>query len=151
MMPCVILASQPRDDAPAGDVEAFRDEYFDFVPGTHRSRPVAVHLRDAGDQDGGNGSGIEPGGAAMNPAIGTLGKSVWDFAAYPENANRDVRFPRPMRFELCLLFNDIGQAHNFLAQEEAGARICRIFHFVEIVALSTPAYAPMPGKAAVYA
>ena len=152
MIPCVILASTPRTGSQhAEDLAAFKREYYDFLPGPIRSEPLRVQLRDHDDQDGGNGTGREPAGAPMNPAIGSLGKTIWDFAAHPANANRDVRFPKPLRFELCLFFNDIGQAHRFLTQEDSGQRVRRIFEYVEIVALSTPAFAPMPGKAPIYA
>lgn len=159
MMPCVLLASQKRPDATDADEKEFRKEWADFVPGPFRLEPLAITLKDCDDQDGGNGTGREgiESGTVVKPCVGQLRKAVWDFAAYPgsdlaeaERPPRDVRFPASMRFELCVLFHDINQALHFVHVEAAGQRLKRLFVFVEIVALGSPAFAPMMGKAALY-
>lgn len=161
MIPCVVLASQKKRNVPREELEAFNMDYFDFLPGQVRAEPQPLYLHDPDDQDGGNGSGLEPAGesrrlARMDPSISSLRKTFWDFlvtlkkSSPPARTDRDKRFPPPMRFEVCLLFNDVGQAQHFLARESAGQRLCRIFQFVELVALSAPAFSAMPGKAQEY-
>lgn len=145
MIPCVILASTLRSGVAQADLDAFSHEYYDFVPGQLRVQPLELVLHDKDDQDGGNGSGAEAGGGGMHPAIGSRGKAFWDFQTHPDDPNRDVAFPPDLRFELCLYFQDIGQAAAFLKSHSAGQRLGRLFTYVQIVSLSAAAFLP-PGS-----
>lgn len=148
MIPCVVLASTVRADASQQDLQALRNEYHDFLKGPIRSAPISVRLCDPDDQDGGNGSGLEPGGAPMLPEIATLGKAFYDFPVHPVTEDRDAKYPPMLRFELCLRFDDLAYAATFLNAHEAGQRLGRIFKYVEIVALSTPAFGAPYGSGA---
>ncbi|MEO7741563.1 MAG: hypothetical protein ABIR98_01325 [Usitatibacter sp.] len=140
MIPCVLLASVPKKKLSKADKDAFERGYYDFLAGAIRSQPYDVILHAAGDQDGGNGGGGEPGGAPMKPSIGELGKTFWDFKYYPTEGKQEDKFPVQLRFELCLQFQDIGYAAAFLTRHSAGILLSRMFTFVQIVALSTPTF-----------
>jgi hypothetical protein len=139
-----VLASVRNPVTPEADfqkeLEQFNKEYYDFCAGPLREFPRAVNLREASDQDGGNGGGGEPGGKPMSPSLGAWNKTFWDFRYYPASDDRNTRFPPPLRFELCLHFQDIGYASAWLSVHPAGRRLGRLFQFVQIVALSTPSF-----------
>ncbi|HET7731978.1 MAG TPA: hypothetical protein VFK48_18295 [Usitatibacter sp.] len=145
MIPCVILASTPKANASPADVAALKKDYFDFVKGPIRSEPMKVRLCDPGDQDGGNGTGREPGGGTLLPEIATLGKTFYDFTTHPAG-DRDTQYPKMLRFELCLPFGDIGQALHYIQSEGPGQRLDKVFTYVQIVALSATAFTATSGK-----
>ncbi|APV48557.1 hypothetical protein BWI17_01960 [Betaproteobacteria bacterium GR16-43] len=137
MIPCVVLASGPREGL---DFTDFKNEYYDFQPGVIRKFPYVVELHAYGAHDGGNGGGGEPGGAPMKPSLAKYERTFWDFKYHPGTRNPDQNFPPAMRFEICLPFGDLGHAAAFLKLHPAGIRLGRLFTHVQIVALSTPAF-----------
>jgi hypothetical protein len=147
MIPCVVLASTPKADAPAFDLERLKAEYFDFVAGSIRTEPYMVTLCDPSDESGGNGTGLEPGGGTLKPSIASLGKCFYDFTTHAPGNDRDTKFPKMLRFELCLPFFDIAQALHYIQSEPPGMRLNKIFTYVEIVAISAPSFTATPGKA----
>lgn len=146
MIPCVILASTPLDQPATEDLEAMRSDYMHFMKGRIRFGPPEVLLRDPGDQDGGNGTGREPGGGPLRPEIGTLGKTFYDFMTHPDSEDREVKFPPILRFELCLPFADFDQAVEFLLKTTQGQRLGQIFKYVQIVAMSVPTFVGTPAQ-----
>lgn len=138
MIPCVILASVLKDNHNPSDLVAFQNEYKAFQPGTVQETPWRIQLHEADDNDGGNGGGGEAGGRPMKATIARNGRCFWDFKTHPAG-DRDTKFPRNMRFEVCLPFGDIKEAAEFLAKKSAGQRIRDLFTYVEIVAVSQAA------------
>ena len=118
-----------------------------------RTRYVAIY--DPNNSEGGNGGGGDGRGSAVGEFLAARGSqhrwSFWNFRKAPKNTesahsnnyfetytNPLPKFPYPLKFEVCRVFDSLGGATDYLRSAE-GQQLLSAFVYVELVRVSEAA------------
>lgn len=136
-VPCVVLATSPKPGAQI--IEPYLHQWNERK-GDEVLHGYFVFFKNPGDTDGGNGGGGETGRKGMKPALGRHLRGAWDFQWSEDQHEQDWirRYPKLLKFEVCLWFKDISVALWYLRNDDLGILLMDYFKYVQVIPISQP-------------
>jgi hypothetical protein len=152
MHPCVLIVTDPRHDVTSAHYDLIRNNFPAYFAGD-LSGTRNLALFDLGspldlgtNEENGAGGGAEPAHNKIG-RVSSLGCAFTVFLAtkiddqiQPDDPKYEEKFPKLLRFEMCIPFDDAWSARKWVLNDPIGQEAAKLFNSIVLVPLTKPTY-----------